>query len=152
MLKRRKRLALALALVVGAVAAIGAYAFWTQAGSGSGTAAVGTTSNITVNQTSSVSGLYPGGPTQALSGNFDNPSTSPVFVSTVSATVTGTSAGASCNASNFQVNGSPATISASVPSGNGVGSWSGITVQMLETGVNQDACKNATVNISYTSS
>ena len=150
-LKKRRFVVVAL-LLVGAIAAVGGYAFWTQSGSGSGSAAVGTTSSITVNQTSTISGLYPGGPAQALSGNFDNPNTSPVLVSTVSATVTGTSAGASCDASNFAITGSPTTVNASVPNGTGVGSWSGITVAMLETGVNQDACKNATVNISYSAS
>ena len=150
-LKKRRFVVVAL-LLVGAIAAVGGYAFWTQSGSGSGSAAVGTTSSITVNQTSTISGLYPGGPAQALSGNFDNPNTSPVLVSTVAATVTGTSAGAACDASNFAVTGSPTTVNASIPSGSGVGAWSGMTLKMLETGVNQDACKSVTVNISYTAS
>ncbi len=146
----KRALLLFLALVaVGAIVAVAGYAYFTQGGSGAGTASVGTTSDIVVNQTSTVSGLYPGGPAQPLSGNFDNANASPVHVSTLTATVTGTSAGAACAANNFLVAGSPAVVNATVPSGNGVGSWSGITVRMLETGVNQDACKNATVDISY---
>jgi hypothetical protein len=150
-LKQRKFVVLAV-LVVGAIAAVGGYAFWTQGGTGTGSAATGTTASITVNQTSVVSGLSPGGSAQALSGNFDNPNAGPVLVTDVSANVTGTSAGASCDASNFAITGSPTAVGTSIPSGLGVGSWSGMTVAMLETGVNQDACKNVTVDISYTAS
>ena len=67
-----------------------AYAYWTNSGSGTGTAATGSNSPITVNQTSTVSGLAPGLPAQSLAGNFDNSNTSPVFVAAVTATVTGT--------------------------------------------------------------
>ena len=150
--RKRRRLMILALLVVGVIAATGAYAYWTQSGSGSGNASTGTTSSITVNQTSTVTGLFPGGPAQALSGNFDNPNTSPVLVQTVAASVTGTSAGASCGAANYAIAGSPATVNSSVPSGNGVGSWSGMTLRMVDTGSNQDACKNATVTIAYTSS
>src|SRR5207244_9881129 len=54
-----------------------AFAFWTAGGSGSGTANAGTTASVTVNQTVSPSGLYPGA-TAALSGNFDNPNSANV--------------------------------------------------------------------------
>ena len=50
-----------------------ALAYWTQSGSGSGTSTAGTTSAITINQTGSPSGLYPGGPAAALAGTFTNP-------------------------------------------------------------------------------
>jgi len=150
--KRRRILILAL-LVVGVMAATGAYAFWTLSGTGSGTAQTGTANDLTVNQTSVVTGLYPGGPAQALSGNFDNPNANAVTVSSVVANVTGTSAGAACGAGNFAIAGS-STIGngGTVPSGNGQGSWSGLTLQLVNLPVNQDACKNVQVNISYTAS
>jgi hypothetical protein len=150
--KRRRRIAILALLVVGVIAATGAYAFWTLGGSGSGTAQTGTANDVTVNQTSTVSGLYPGGPAQGLSGNFDNPNANAVVVSNVAASVTGTS-NAGCGAGNFAIGGS-STIGGGgvVPSGTGTGSWSGLTLQLLETGVNQDACKNVTVNIAYTAS
>jgi len=149
--KKRRFVVLAL-LVVGAISAVGGYAFWTQSGAGTGTGTTGTTSAITVKQTSTITGLFPGGPAQNLSGNFDNPNTSPIQVATVSATVTSTSAGASCGPGNYVITGSPKTVNASVPAGTGVGAWSGMTIAMLETGINQDACKGATVNIAYTAS
>jgi len=150
--KRRRMLILAL-LVVGVIAATGAYAFWTLGGTGSGTAQTGTANDVTVNQTSTVTGLYPGGPAQGLSGNFDNPNANAVVVSNVSAVVTGTSAGASCDSSNFAIGGASAIGGGGVvPSGTGQGSWTGLTLRLLDTGVNQDACKNVTVNITYTAS
>jgi hypothetical protein len=130
------------------VAAAGAYAYWTQGGTGSGSATAGTTSNITVNQTSTVTGLYPGGPAASLSGNFDNPNSSPVTISSVTAAVTSVSP-AGCATGNFSIGGSAGPIS-NIPSGTGVGSWSGLTIALAETGVNQDVCKGAVATISYT--
>ena len=37
-----------------------------------------------------------------------------------------------------------------VPSGTAVGSWSGLTVRMLDNGLNQDNCKGVTITIDYT--
>src|SRR3954468_23421497 len=51
--------AAAAALVLGAGGA--AIAYWTTGGSGSGSGSTGTTVDVTVNQTSASSGLYPGG-------------------------------------------------------------------------------------------
>jgi hypothetical protein len=149
--KQRRMLILAL-LVVGVIAATGAYAYWTLGGSGSGTAQTGTANDVTVNQTSTVSGLYPNGPAQGLSGNFDNPNANAVVVSNVSAVVTGTS-NAGCTSADFAIAGASTIGNGGVvASGNGQGSWSGLTLQLIDTGVNQDACKNVTVNIAYTAS
>jgi hypothetical protein len=135
-------------------AAVGAYAYWTQGGGGTGTAAVDTTSAITVNQTSTVTGLYPGGPAATLSGNFNNPNASAVTISSITAVVSSISNGSSdaskpaCTPADFSIGGSVGTIT--VPSGIGVGSWTGLTIQLLNTAANQDNCKGATANISYT--
>jgi len=53
-----------------------------------------------------------------------------------------------CAASDFSIGGSVGTTT--VASGTGVGSWSGLTIQLLNTAANQDNCKGATANISYT--
>jgi hypothetical protein len=135
-------------------AAVGAYAYWTQGGSGTGTATAGTTSSITVNQTSTAAGLYPGGPAATLSGNFDNPNASAVQISSITAVVSSITNGATdgskptCTPADFSIGGSvgPTTV----PSGTGVGSWSGLTIQLLNTTANQDNCKGATANIAYT--
>jgi hypothetical protein len=147
--KKRKFIVLAL-LALAAVSAVGGYAFWTGGGTGTGNAGVGTTTALVVKQTSTITGLVPGGPALALSGNFDNPGTSAVFVTAVTASVTGTSA-AGCLAKDFTIGGT-APVGASVPIGSGVGSWSGLTISMANTALNQDACKSATVNISYVAS
>jgi hypothetical protein len=142
-----------LALILGGAVVIAgvAYAYWTVTGSGTGQAGTGTTSAITVNQTSTVSGLAPGTPAQALSGTFDNSNSGSVYVTSVSATVTGTDK-AGCSASDYTVTGSPASVGAQIASGSGVGTWSGISIAFNnKPSTNQDACKGATVSISYTS-
>jgi hypothetical protein len=157
LLKQKRRLkvvGLTLVVLAGAAAA---YAYWTNSGSGTGSAQTGTNAAITVNQTSTVSGLFPGGPAQGLSGNFDNSNSGPVFVTSVNAaisSVTGPNitAGTPCDASDYQLAGFPVAIGREIPSGSGVDSWSGGSVQMVnKPTVNQDGCKGATVNIAYTS-
>jgi len=146
-MKRKKLLVALAAVTVVAIAAIGAYAYWTQGGSGTGSAATDTTTPVTVNQTSTITGLYPGGSAQPLSGDFDNPNASPVKVGSVTAIVLDTT-NPGCTSADFTIGGT-AAVDAVIPSGNGVGSWSGLTIQMDDTGVNQNACKNVTVHLSY---
>jgi hypothetical protein len=157
--RRKKR---ALILLVGIVAASGvgtlAYGYWTESGSGTGGGSTATTSALTVNQTSTVTGLYPGSTPQALSGNFDNPNTSAVTLTSVTASVSdvkkaGVSIAATCDPSNFSIAGT-GTVGSSgvVPAGTAKGSWSGLTIQLLNTSSNQDACKGANPVISYSAS
>jgi hypothetical protein len=63
-----------------------AYAYWTTTGIGDGTASTGTSTQVTVNQTSPPSNLYPG-TSVALSGTFDNISSSAQYVTAVAASV-----------------------------------------------------------------
>lgn len=131
-------------------AAGAAFAYWTIGGTGTGSANTGTTTPITVNQTSTVTGLAPGTPAQALSGTFDNPNSGPVYVTSVTATVAGTDK-TGCTASDYTIAGT-ANVGAQIPAGVGVGSWSGLTIAFNnKPSTNQDACKGATVSISYTS-
>ena len=68
-----------------------AFAYWTNQGAGTGSAATGTNAAVVINQTSTLTtALAPGVAAQPLSGNFDNPNTGPVYVAAVTATVTGT--------------------------------------------------------------
>ena len=64
-----------------------AFAYWTTAGSGTGTATTGQPLNVVVNQTSTVSDLAPGLSAQTLSGDFDNPNPGPVYVTAVTVTI-----------------------------------------------------------------
>jgi len=147
----RRRRVFSAAVILGILAIVaGAYAYWTATGSGAGAATTADpgAQTVTVNQTSTSNGLYPGG-SVALSGNFDNPAANAVHVGNVTATVTGTNK-VGCNASDYSVGGT-ATIAngGSVLSGTAVGGWSGLTLSMADTASNQDACKGATVSIAY---
>lgn len=140
--------------VVCLLAAAGAFAYWTIGGSGTGSATTGTNASVVVIQTSTVTGLYPGGPAQALSGNFNNANPGTVRVASVTATlgsITGSSGTPACTIADYQINNATATVDADIAPGNGNGAWSGPTLQMLNSGTNQDACKNVTVNLTYTS-
>jgi hypothetical protein len=133
------------------VAAGGAYAFWTQVGSGSGTATTGTSTALTIAQTSTVTALSPGAAAQALSGTITNPATGTVHVTSVTATLSATGLPTGCTTSDYLITNPVATVNADVAAGAST-TWSGPTLKMVDTGVNQDLCKNATVTISYTSS
>jgi hypothetical protein len=147
----KKTIAVAIGTVVVLAGAGVAYAYWTNNGSGTGSAATGTNVGVTVNQTSDVSGLAPGGLAQPLSGHFDNSNDGPVYVAAVTATVTGTDK-AGCGPTDYTIAGT-APVNAEIAPGEGVGSWSGLTIQFNnKPATNQDACKGAAVTITYASS
>lgn len=151
---RKKTVAIAAACAL--IAAAGAYAYWTSTGAGTGTASHETYEAITVNQTSDTNGLYPGGPPVALSGNFNNPNEGPVRVAAVTVAfaatpITDGGAGTPCTAADYVLGGT-STPNVEVAAGSGVGTWSGLTIRMVDSGANQDACKTATVHLTYSSS
>jgi hypothetical protein len=147
-----------IAAVVAGVAIVGAssgvaFAYWTQSGSGTGTAATGSTQAITINQTSTITGLYPGDLPHTLSGNFTNPNPSKVFVEAVTAdsiTIDSTHATAGCTPGDYTLGGT-AVVHGEIAVGLNVGTWTGLTVQMKDTVLNQDACKGAQLTIAYSS-
>ena len=133
-----------------------AYAYWTGAGSGAGSATATTPSALTVNQSTSVTNLYPGAPAVTLSGTFDNPNSGSVYVANVTAAVHTFSSQTdgtkpACTQADFAIGGT-ATVGAQVASGNGVGAWSGLTVRLLNGSGNQDNCKGQSITIDYTAS
>ena len=151
--KKKKIAALTTALVVVGTGGA-AFAYWTNSGTGAGTAATGTNVGITVNQTSSISAMYPGEAARTLSGNFTNTNAGSTYVTAVQATgfsIDATSLAAGCTAASYTLGGS-APVAAQVANGTG-GSWTGLTLTMNNLpATNQDPCKNATVTVSYTSS
>ena len=154
-IRRHKRIAIFAVLAVFVMAGV-AGAYWTQSGSGTGSASTGTTAAITVNQTSTTAGLFPGGPAQTLAGNFTNPNTSPVFVTAVTAVIPNFSVRPdntkpACTQADFQLGGT-ANVGHLVGSGTGVDAWTGLTIKMLDNGLNQDNCKGVSVTINYTAS
>ena len=158
MLKFAKRRGLVLAGVALTLAVAGiAYAFWTGGGSGTGSgAAANGVSGLTANQTTTLAAMYPGDSAQTITGNFDNPNSGPVYVNTVSVSIASvTKAGGApagtCDASDFTLANTTMNVGAEVSPGSGVGSFTGATIKFNnKPTTNQDACKGATVGLSYT--
>jgi hypothetical protein len=71
-------------------------------------------------------------------------------VSSVTQTAEAIAASLPCATSNYQLNGFPLSIAGEVLA-NDTSTWTGTSIQLLNTGVNQDGCKGATANITYTS-
>jgi hypothetical protein len=149
----KKTVAIAGAALIVAVGAGTAYAYWSSGGTGTGSATTGTSTALAVNQTSTLTPMFPGDTAQTLSGDFDNTSNGPVHVASVtvsvaSVTVGGTPA-AGCTAADYTITGATMSAVQDVAVGTGVGDWSGATIQFNNTGTNQDACQGATVNLAY---
>ena len=143
--------------LIGAVAialllAAGAYAFWTAGGSGTGTApSSAETEVLVVNQVTVLNDMYPGDTAQTISGNFDNGNDGPIRVATVTASIASVTGGAgSCDASDYTLANPVMTVGAEVPVGTAVGAWTGASIKFNNKITNQDGCKGATVNLSYT--
>lgn len=154
-LGRRRLVPFAIALLALVAFSAVTYAYWTGLGSGtgSGTAATGT-GNLTVVQTTVLTPMYPGDTAQTLSGNFTNPNPGPVYVSTVTASIssvtkaTGAPSG-TCDATDFTLASATMTVNAEVAAGTAKGAWTGATIHFNDKVTNQDACKGATVNLAY---
>lgn len=160
-LTKKSKKILAAAAIIGLAGGGVAYSYWTNSGTGPGTATTGTNVPITLVQTSTaITNMAPGVAAQALSGTFNNTNAGPVFIKTVVATVTGTekpvgTPNPGCTATDYTiagtsvVQGAVAGVGAQVPVGS-AGTWSGLTIAFNSTANNQDACKGAVVTIAYT--
>lgn len=149
--KPRRRPAVIALITLGALVAGGtaAYAYWTTTGSGTGSAATGSNDPITVVQTSTVTDLAPGSGTQALSGNFNNPNPGPVSVGDVTV-VSITTGDPGCTEDDYTITGTGTVAGDVVPTGTGVGGWSGLSIEFFNDPVrNQDACQGETITINY---
>jgi hypothetical protein len=144
--KKTKIAIVTAALVVGASGT--AFAYWTQLGGGTGGATTGSTIAVIVNQTTTVTGLYPGGTPVALTGTFNNPNAAAVKVGLVTASVTTTSVPLTCLATWYVISGTGSPATQVLAPGVG-GTWSGLNVAMTNDAANQDTCKNATITITY---
>jgi hypothetical protein len=140
---RRKGVASLTALVVAAVAAFGAYAYYTSTGSGSGSATVGSSSAIQLSG-SPVAQLFPGGADAPVTVSIHNPGGGGEHVGTVSGTVADNGG---CLGSWFIVD--PISYGATVAAGATV--TAGTNVRMADSGTNQDACQGKTMTINWTS-
>lgn len=150
----RKRTFL-LGSLVAIAAAVGAIAFFTANGSGTGQAKVGTSSPWTVTSGTTTGTMYPGSGTSTVpytvtnagSGNQQLGSTSASVIDDGSGNITaGGTPVVGClstwfTATNTQPTGLPATVA---PSGTKTGS---VAVTMTESGTNQNVCQGAQPDI-----
>jgi hypothetical protein len=134
---------LAVAAIAGVTAAVGAYAYFTNSGSGSGTATVGTSSGITLSG-SPAQLLYPGGADRSVTVTITNPGSGAQYVGTVSGTVADNGG---CDGDWFEVD--PVLVGATLAPG--ASTTRSTVVRMLDSGTNQDACKNASMTITWSS-
>lgn len=151
---RHKTLTIAAASLIVAVGTGTAYAYWSAGGAGVGAATTGTSTALTVNDTTSLTAMFPGDTAQTLSGDFDNTSSGPIHVATVTVSISGVTkavgAQGVCTADDYTLAGATMTINADVPTGTGQGAWTGATIQFNNTTANQDGCQGATVDLAYT--
>ena len=162
MFRNKRRLAgLAGACATLLTGAGAAFAYWTNTGSGTGTATTGTATALTVTQDSTHAGLIPGGTAHPIDFTVNNPSPTDSSITGVSVTVASTG-DAGCTAADFTIvqPSKPSTTtpvlvagSSSVSFTSGAGgaqASTGATLQMINRPtVNQNACKNVTVNLAY---
>lgn len=152
-------------LFVAGIAAVGllggsAFAYWTTAGSGNGSATAGTDSGVTITQTSTVTGLRPGGAAVPLDFKITNGSVGSVRQYITSVVITkgavtkavGAPAGA-CTAADFIVV-QPSITPADLPGGDTAypsagATGTGASIALDNTSSNQDGCKGASIALTY---
>jgi hypothetical protein len=137
----------------GAVAMSGvAYAYWTTQGSGTGSATAGSDvagDKIQLTQIGTLTGFYPGSTPQSVMVRATNPAAFSQKVGNVTVTV---AAAGSCAADNWTVSDAADSFgvltagSSSAPEGQAVA-----TIQLRESGANQDACKGVSPVLTFTS-
>jgi hypothetical protein len=148
MRKRQKRGLAALGIgVIVLAAAGGAFAYWTQGGSGKGSGTVGTTGTITLTGTFPSAQLYPGG-SVPVTLTAANSGTSAVTVANVHTVVT--TSDPACLAGDFSMP-DVAQNNVVVPAGATAAPLTGGTLAMANSTLNQDACKSATLTLALSS-
>lgn len=145
-----KRAIAAIGFTVALAAAGAAIAYFTSSGAGTGTAAIGSSSSVTLHATIS-SNLYPGSSTP-VTFTVDNPSSGSQRVGTISLSSISVDAGHS-GCSTALGGGNPdftmpaVAVNKVFGSGNGQSVAPTGTLTMNETGANQDACQGATLTL-----
>lgn len=131
-----------------------AYAYWTTTGSGSGQATTGSNAaSLTVAQSGSPSLAYPGAPASTISATVSNSATYSQNGGAVAALLTGVKSGstgadisATCGTGNYAIVNDPAAVVGTLTKAGTAGASKTLafgTIQLVETGANQDACQGA---------
>lgn len=147
---------LAVGLPLAVVVATGAaFAYFTGSGNGTGTATSSTGVTVLSASSTAITGLAPGAVATLgdISGTVSNPSGEAVYVTQVVASISGVAkaAGAvagTCDASDYALSNATMPVGAEVARGGSV-AFSGANVSFNNKATSQDACKGATVTLSY---
>jgi hypothetical protein len=145
-----RKVKVALGATVASVAIAGAaFAYFTTTGAGTGTATTGTSTALVIHGTAATT-LYPG-TSSTVNFTVDNASTGHQLVNVITLTSVTTDVGHSaCAVADFTM---PAvTANQDVASGSAIAITATGTLTMANTGVSQDACKNAPLTLNLTSS
>lgn len=141
------------AVALGAIAVSGtgvAYAYWTTTGAGTGSATAGTDAPgdaVKLVQVGTLTGVYPGGSAKTVSVQAENPAAFDQAVGNVTVTVEDVPG---CDAGNWKVTETPDTLGI-VTAGATSMPKVVASVQLLETGANQDGCKLAEPVLTFVS-
>ena len=146
-------------LALGAVA----FAYFTSTGTGTGSATVGNSTAFTIASSPATgAALTPGGPSQTVAYTVTNPSAgqqnlNKVAISVANSDGTPWDGPGTCSAADFQVNGAAAgsAYDDTEHAGNLAASQvvnNTVTIQMIDTGVDQDDCRLATVPLYFSAS
>lgn len=144
-----RKVKVALGATVASVAIAGAaFAYFTTTGAGTGTGTTGTSTALVIHGTAPAT-LYPG-TSSIVNFTVDNPSTGHQLVNTITLTgVTTDGAHSACVVADFTM--SPVTSNQDVGPGSAITITATGTLNMANTGVSQDACKNAPLTLNLTS-
>lgn len=129
--------------------ATAAYAYWTASGTGTGIATTGTSLAINAVQDTTISNLRPGGAPQNITGHFVNLNAAPVYVTSVTVSITSVTGGAgACLVSDYTLTGAVIAVGATVDTN---ATWGTVpaTIAFNNKATIQDGCKGATVNLGF---
>jgi hypothetical protein len=150
-MKRSKKAWVILGIVAAiGLSAIGAFAYWTTTGSGTGSASVATANGVLVLHGTAPTDLYPGGQSE-VTFTADNAGATNLFVGTIHLDSVAADAGhVTCDTADFSMADVvsntmvPATTSGHALTGTG-------TLVYANTAVNQDGCKGADLTLTLSS-
>ena len=129
-----------------------AYAYWTTQGTGTGSATAGNTvtaDRIELSQVGTLTGFYPGSTAQSVMVKAHNPAAFSQKVGNVTVTV---GAVGSCAADNWTVVDSADSFGTLIAGATSAAEGQAVaTIQLRESGSNQDACKGVSPVLTFTS-
>lgn len=146
---------LAVGVPFAVVAASGvAIAYWTNNGTGTGTATTANPVTLTVAQKTAPTGMGPGVAAGPIEVTVSNPGTSSITVNQVVASIASVTDGVgACSATDYTLTGGTMITGAATLAAGASTTFSGATLGFANSDtVNQDGCKGANVNLSYTAS